>query len=69
MIPNMFKIAGELIPTVLYVAARALATQALCIFGDHQDVMAARSTGFAMLAARGFSKSRPQHAILSRFEG
>jgi pyruvate-ferredoxin/flavodoxin oxidoreductase len=51
MIPNMYKIAGELTPTVLHVAARALATQALCIFGDHQDVMAARSTGFAMLAS------------------
>jgi pyruvate-ferredoxin/flavodoxin oxidoreductase len=51
MIPNMYKIAGELTPTVLHIAARALATQALCIFGDHRDVMAARSTGFAMLAS------------------
>src|SRR3990167_4536198 len=51
MLPNMFKIAGELTPTVIHVAARSLATQALSIFGDHQDVMAARSTGFAMLAA------------------
>ena len=51
MIPNMFKIAGELTPTVFHVAARALATNALSIFGDHSDVMAARSTGFAMLAA------------------
>jgi pyruvate-ferredoxin/flavodoxin oxidoreductase len=51
MIPNMFKIAGELTPTVFHVAARSLATQALSIFGDHQDVMAARSTGFAMLGA------------------
>ncbi|MBI3929832.1 MAG: pyruvate:ferredoxin (flavodoxin) oxidoreductase [Armatimonadetes bacterium] len=49
MIPNMFKIAGELTSTVFYVAARALATQALSIFGDHSDVMAARATGFAML--------------------
>lgn len=51
MLPNMFKIAGELTPTVFYVAARSLATQALSIFGDHQDVMAVRSAGFAMLAA------------------
>jgi pyruvate-ferredoxin/flavodoxin oxidoreductase len=49
MIPNMFKIAGELTPTVFHIAARALATHALSIFGDHSDVMAARSTGFAML--------------------
>ncbi len=51
MIPNMFKIAGELTPTVFHVAARALATQALSIFGDHSDVMAVRSTGFAMLSS------------------
>ena len=51
MIPNMYKIAGELTPTVFHVAARALATQALSIFGDHSDVMAARATGFAMLAS------------------
>ena len=51
MLPNMFKIAGELTPAVIHVAARSVATQALSIFGDHQDVMAARSTGFAMLAA------------------
>ena len=51
MLPNMYKIAGELTPAVFYVAARSLATQGLSIFGDHQDVMAARSTGFAMLAA------------------
>ncbi len=50
MIPNMYKIAGELLPCVIHVAARALATSALSIFGDHQDVMAARQTGFAMLA-------------------
>jgi len=49
MIPNMYKIAGELLPTVFHVTARALAAQALSIFGDHQDVMAARQTGFAML--------------------
>jgi pyruvate-ferredoxin/flavodoxin oxidoreductase len=51
MIPNMFKIAGELTATVFHVAARSVATQALSIFGDHSDVMAARSTGFAMLAS------------------
>ena len=50
-IPNMFKIAGELTPTVFHISARALATHALSIFGDHSDVMAARMTGFAMLAA------------------
>jgi pyruvate-ferredoxin/flavodoxin oxidoreductase len=51
MIPNMYKISGELTSTVFHIAARALAAQALSIFGDHSDVMAARSTGFAMLAA------------------
>ncbi|HWR40152.1 MAG TPA: pyruvate:ferredoxin (flavodoxin) oxidoreductase [Patescibacteria group bacterium] len=50
MIPNMYKISGELLPAVFHVSARALATNALSIFGDHQDVMAARQTGFAMLA-------------------
>ncbi|WP_411170669.1 pyruvate:ferredoxin (flavodoxin) oxidoreductase [Clostridium sp. MB05] len=50
MIPNMYKIAGEMLPTVFHVSARALATSSLSIFGDHQDVMAARQTGFAMLA-------------------
>jgi pyruvate-ferredoxin/flavodoxin oxidoreductase len=51
MLPNMLKIAGELSPAVIHVAARALATHALSIFGDHSDVMAARTTGFAMLAS------------------
>jgi len=51
MIPNMFKIAGELTSTVFHVSARAIAAQALSIFGDHSDVMAARSTGFAMLSS------------------
>jgi pyruvate-ferredoxin/flavodoxin oxidoreductase len=51
MIPNMYKIAGELTPTVFHVAARTIATHALSIFGDHSDVMAARQTGFAMLAS------------------
>src|SRR5512144_3147254 len=50
-IPNMFKIAGELTPTVFHIAARTLATHALSIFGDHSDVMAARTTGFALLAS------------------
>ncbi len=51
MIPNMYKIAGELIPTVFHVSARALATHALSIFGDHSDINATRQTGFAMLAS------------------
>src|SRR5205814_4856167 len=51
MMPNMFKIAGELLPTVFHVTARAVATHALSIFGDHGDVMAVRSTGWAMLAS------------------
>ena len=50
MIPNMYKIAGELLPCVFHVSARTLASHALCIFGDHQDVMSCRQTGFAMLA-------------------
>ncbi len=51
MLPNMFKVAGELSPAVIHVAARSIATHALSIFGDHSDVMAARTTGWAMLAA------------------
>ncbi|MCH5220558.1 MAG: pyruvate:ferredoxin (flavodoxin) oxidoreductase [Muribaculaceae bacterium] len=51
MIPNMYKISGELLPGVFHVGCRSLATQALSIFGDHQDVMACRATGFAMLAS------------------
>jgi pyruvate-ferredoxin/flavodoxin oxidoreductase len=50
-LPNMYKMAGELLPGVIHVAARSIAVQALSIFGDHQDVMAARQTGFAMLAS------------------
>ncbi|MFD3157543.1 pyruvate:ferredoxin (flavodoxin) oxidoreductase [Haloimpatiens sp. FM7330] len=53
MIPNMYKIAGELLPGVFHVSARALATHALSIFGDHGDVMATRQTGFALLASGG----------------
>ena len=51
MIPNMYKIAGELTPAVFHIAARSLATQALSIFGDHSDAMAARGTGWAMLCS------------------
>src|SRR5450432_1920176 len=51
MIPNMYKIAGELTSTVFHIAARALAAQGLSIFGDHADVMAVRQTGFALLAS------------------
>ncbi|MDZ7650186.1 MAG: hypothetical protein U5K54_25345 [Cytophagales bacterium] len=51
MVPNMFKIAGEMMPTVFHVSARSLACQALSIFGDHSDVMATRGTGFAMLSS------------------
>src|SRR6266498_763793 len=51
MIPNMYKIAGELTPAVIHVAARSLAAQGLSIFGDHSDVMAVRATGFALLAS------------------
>ena len=56
MIPNMFKIAGELTPTVFHIAARTVAAQALSIFGDHSDVMAARSTGFAMMASNSIQE-------------
>lgn len=52
-VPNMYKIAGQLLPGVIHVAARSIAAQALSIFGDHQDVMAARQTGFAMIASTG----------------
>ncbi|WP_320173057.1 pyruvate:ferredoxin (flavodoxin) oxidoreductase [Maridesulfovibrio sp.] len=57
MIPNMYKIAGELLPTVFHVSARAVAGQALSIFGDHQDVMACRQTGFAMLASNSVQEA------------
>lgn len=58
MLPNMFKIAGELTPFVLHVAARSLAAQALSIFGDHSDVMTARGTGFAMLCASSVQEAQ-----------
>jgi pyruvate-ferredoxin/flavodoxin oxidoreductase len=57
MIPNMFKIAGELTPAVIHVAARTLATHALSIFGDHSDVMSTRSTGFALLASNSVQEA------------
>ncbi len=63
MIPNMYKIAGELTPTVFHVAARSLATQALSIFGDHSDVMATRATGFALLAARSVQEAQDMALI------
>jgi len=63
MIPNMYKIAGELLPTVFHVSARTLAAQALSIFGDHSDVMAARQTGFAMLASSGVQEALDMGAV------
>ncbi|NQX01520.1 hypothetical protein HQ447_12740 [bacterium] len=65
MIPNMYKIAGELIPFCLHVTARALATHALSIFGDHSDVMACRQTGFAMLAG-GSVQEAQDTAVISQ---
>ena len=64
MIPNMYKIAGELTSTVFHVSARALAAQALSIFGDHSDVMAARSTGFAMLTSASVQEA-PDMALIA----
>ena len=58
MIPNMYKIAGELTPTVFHVAARSLAAQGLSIFGDHADVMATRATGFALLASNSVQEAQ-----------
>src|ERR1044072_3753075 len=63
MIPNMFKIAGELTPAVFHVTARAVATHALSIFGDHSDVMAARSTGFALLCSSSVQEAQDFAAI------
>jgi pyruvate-ferredoxin/flavodoxin oxidoreductase len=57
MIPNMYKIAGEMLPAVFHVSARSLAAQSLSIFGDHSDVMSVRSTGWAMLAANGIQET------------
>jgi pyruvate-ferredoxin/flavodoxin oxidoreductase len=63
MIPNMFKIAGELTPAVFHVTARAVATHALSIFGDHSDVMAVRSTGFALLSSSSVQEAQDLAAI------
>jgi pyruvate-ferredoxin/flavodoxin oxidoreductase len=57
MIPNMFKIAGELMPVVFHVTARSVAAQALCIFGDHTDVMATRTTGFALMSSHSVQEA------------
>src|SRR3974377_2207008 len=64
MLPNMFKIAGELTSTVFHVAARALATSALSIFGDHSDVMAARTTGFALLSSASVQEAHDAALIV-----
>ncbi|MFC2135533.1 pyruvate:ferredoxin (flavodoxin) oxidoreductase [Bacteroidota bacterium] len=66
MIPNMYKIAGELTPTVFHVSARSLAAQALSIFGDHSDVMAARQTGFAFLSSGSIQEVMDFAAIAHR---
>ena len=63
MLPNMYKIAGELTPTVFHVAARSLAAQGLSIFGDHQDVMAARTTGFGLLASASVQEAHDMALI------
>ena len=63
MIPNMYKIAGEMLPAVFHVSARALASHALSIFGDHQDVMACRQTGFAMLASGSVQEAQDLAAV------
>jgi pyruvate-ferredoxin/flavodoxin oxidoreductase len=65
MLPNMYKIAGELTPTVFHISARSLSAQALSIFGDHQDVMAARSTGFAMLVSNSVQEAQDMAAVAS----
>jgi pyruvate-ferredoxin/flavodoxin oxidoreductase len=57
MVPNVYKIAGEMLPTVFHVSARSLAAQSLSIFGDHSDVMSVRNTGFAMTAASGIQET------------
>jgi len=63
MLPNLFKIAGELTPFCMHVAARSVATHALSIFGDHSDVMAARGTGFALLASGSVQEAQDLAAI------
>jgi len=63
MIPNMYKIAGELTPAVFHVSARSLAAQALSIFGDHQDVMAVRQTGWGLIASNSAQEAQDTAAI------
>jgi pyruvate/2-oxoacid:ferredoxin oxidoreductase alpha subunit/pyruvate/2-oxoacid:ferredoxin oxidoreductase beta subunit/Pyruvate/2-oxoacid:ferredoxin oxidoreductase gamma subunit len=63
MVPNMFKIAGEMLPTVFHVSARSIAAQALSIFGDHSDVMSTRGTGFAMLSSANVQEAQDMAAI------
>lgn len=63
MIPNMYKIAGELLPTVFHVSARSIAAQSLSIFGDHSDVMGVRQTGFALLASANVQEAQDMAAI------
>jgi len=71
MIPNMYKIAGELLPGVFHVSARTLAAHALCIFGDHSDVMACRQTGFALLCSNSVQEAEDMAAVahLSAIKG
>jgi pyruvate-ferredoxin/flavodoxin oxidoreductase len=71
MIPNMYKIAGEMLPAVFHVASRSLATQSLSIFGDHQDIYATRATGFCMLASTNVFDAQNLAAVahLSAIEG
>jgi pyruvate-ferredoxin/flavodoxin oxidoreductase len=71
MIPNMYKMAGELLPAVFHVSARAIAAHALSIFGDHQDVMATRQTGFALLASSNVQEAMDMAAVahLSAIKG
>ena len=71
MIPNMYKIAGEMLPGVIHVAARSISTHALSIFGDHQDIYATRATGFCMLASSNVEEAGNMAAIahLSAIEG
>ena len=71
MIPNMYKMAGELLPAVFHVSARAIATHALSIFGDHQDVMATRQTGFALLASSNVQEAMDMATVahLSAIKG
>ena len=63
MIPNMYKIAGEMLPCVIHVASRSLATHALSILGDHQDIYATRQTGFCMLASNNVQESQDLAAV------